>query len=236
MKSLKGVSARLVVASTALALAVLLAATPAHAQFRGVHGSGGSRSYGGGGRSYAGGAHMYGGGTRYYGGGTRYYGGGARYYGGGYRYYPGRRYFYRRPALRVGIGFGFGYGPYYDPWYYPVPYPVYEPAPVVHEVVINDAPPDGCYYYDAFCGQRFSSLDAYLDHLDTHNHDAFLEVIDRQSGDRVHIYEYSNRNWRVRDDLTREGERDDRDNYNRDDRDTRDRDDSRDPKDDRDGQ
>ena len=221
---------RFVAASAALSLGVLLATTPAHAQFRGGHGSGGGRGsfsgrgfaggsrFSGGARFYGGGTRYYGGGTRYYGGGTRYYGGGYRYYGGGYRYYP---HFYRRPVVRFGIGIGFG--PYYDPWYYPVPYPVYEPVPVA-QVVVTDAPPDGCYYYDAYCGLRFSSLDAYLDHLDTHNHDAYLEVIDRRSGERVHIYQYSNRNWRVRDDLTRDGDRDDRDNYNRDDRDTHDRD------------
>jgi hypothetical protein len=218
MKSASGVSVKRA-AWAALALVALLATTPslAGAQFRGGHSTGGRGFVGGGARSYGGGARYYGGGTRYYGGGTRYYGGGAGYHGRPYYYHP-------RSVVRLGIGFGF-YGPYYDPWYYPVPYPVYEPAPVVHEVVITDAPPAGCYYYDPYCERRFSSLDAYLDHLDSSDHDAIIEVIDRRSGDRIHTYEYSHRDWRVRDDA-----RDDRQDRDRQDRDRqdRDRDDDRD--------
>ena len=139
---------------------------------------GGGPAYGGGGRSNW---------------GDRYYGG-ARYYGGrGYRGPIGYR--YARPRSFVSFGLGIGL-----PYYCPPAYRAYvEPYPGVGEVGpqidVENEPPAGCYYYDPFCEQRFSTLDEYTDHIDGQDHPKTIEIVRQGTGDRVRTLEFVGGYW-----------------------------------------
>jgi hypothetical protein len=176
------------------------------------HGYSGWRSSGH--RSYVGGPRY-----RYGGGQTRYpsYG-----YGSGYhvRYGGPARYCYRyRPRLFLGLGLGYTY--YAPPTYGYDPAPVVvEPAPVYRDapppsddrdygdqgrapadesgqIDVTNEPPDGCYYYDSFCGKRFSTLDDYTEHLQGHHHDQAIMIIERDSGDTLRTLEFVDGYWQV---------------------------------------
>jgi hypothetical protein len=165
---------------------------------RGEHASGGGRTYAGADRA------TRGGGGTYYGGGARSYGdrgghafGGARHVYGGGPYYGHYRYRYLRPRTFVSFGFGW---PYYDrpvhPYYYAEPYPVaVESRP---DIDVTNEPPSGCYYYDRFCEERFSTLDEYTDHLDSHDHARTIEVVEKESGDRLRTLEFRGGYWSVK--------------------------------------
>ena len=57
------------------------------------------------------------------------------------------------------------------------------------------------YYYDPYCHQRFSSLDAYGDHLDYYRHPAYVQVMDGNSGRCVGERYWQNGRWRDRGDF-----------------------------------
>jgi len=168
-------------------------------------GGGGSRYKGGGGRAYGGGGRSYiGGGGRDYGnrGGGYVYGGGIRYYGGG-NYYRGGRYCapypvrYIRPRTVVSFGIGIGV-PYYCPPAYRYGVARY---PVVVEsdasIDVENYPPAGCYYYDRFCDRQFSNLDDYTAHLESEGHPQTIEIVLKDSGDRLRTLEFVGGEWRV---------------------------------------
>jgi hypothetical protein len=173
----------------------------------GTYSGGGDRKYkGGGGRVYNGGGgrtYSGGGGRAYSGGGGRTYSGGGGYvYGGGTRYYGGRRYYgapsYRYVRPRTVLSFGIGLGlPYYCP-------PAYHRYYVEHVQVVSSTsidvdnyPPAGCYYYDPFCDREFSNLDDYTDHIEGQDHPRTIEIIVRNSGDRMRSLEFVDGAWRV---------------------------------------
>ncbi len=62
------------------------------------------------------------------------------------------------------------------------------------------------YYYDPYCHQRFTSLDAYGAHLDRYDHPSWVRVIDGRSGRCVGERYWQDGRWRDRDDD--EGDRD----------------------------
>ena len=124
---------------------------------------------------------------------------GPRRYYGGHPYY-GRRY-YGGPSFRFGLGLGFG-APY--PVYHP--YPVYiAPAPprVVDVTVLANVPPAGTEYYDPYCDRTFPTRDGYQQHLDTVDHDMVIEVVDRDSGQRLRTFEFLQSGWTLRGELDR---------------------------------
>jgi len=114
------------------------------------------------------------------------------YYGGGYGYYRGPR-----------VHFGLHYSSYPAYPVYPA-YPAYPPAPMFglylvqrpvsggflcgpvgggasFSITLGNVLPSGDYYYDPYCGERFSSLSAYYDHCQG-RHEARVEVCDRDHG------------------------------------------------------
>jgi hypothetical protein len=163
---------------------------------------GGGRTYGGGGYVDRGG-RAYGGGSRYR-GSAPYYGSRGSYYGGppyhsGYvRYGRPYRYGCGRPHSYVSFGIGLGV-PYYCPpayHYYVAPHPVIEePSDLID---VENLPPAGCYYYDPFCDRQFADLDTYTDHIDRETHGKTIEIIDRDSGDRLRTLEFVDGYWSVR--------------------------------------
>ncbi len=172
-----------------------------------TYGGGGGHTYGGGGGGHTyggGGGRTYGGGGgHYYGGGGRYYGG-VRYYRGGAGYYGPYGYRYSRPRTFVSFGIGLGL-PYYCPpayRYVVEPYPVVEHYPVDVEsgrpIDVTNEPPAGCYYYDRFCDRQFSNLDDYTDHIESQNHENTIEIVQRDSGDRLRTLEFVDGLWRVK--------------------------------------
>jgi len=56
--------------------------------------------------------------------------------------------------------------------------------------------PDYYYYYDPYCHERFSSLDAYADHLDHWGHPAWVRVTDGNSGRCVGARYWQDGRWR----------------------------------------
>ncbi len=57
------------------------------------------------------------------------------------------------------------------------------------------AAPAGYVYYDPYCGQSFVSLEVYRSHLYHHQHARIVRVIERDSGECVHAYNYYNGAW-----------------------------------------
>ena len=157
---------------------------------RAYRGGGGGRSSGGG-RAWVGGGGSFPGpvaGIR--GGGSRAYGGVRYYRGGRYSYRPyGYRFYRPRTFVRFGIGWG---SPYY---YEPVPYPV-AVGPGA-SIDVTNLPPEGCYYYDPFCDRQFVDLDDYTDHLESIDHARTIEVVQRDSGERLWTLELAGGAWRV---------------------------------------
>jgi hypothetical protein len=173
----------------------------------GSQGSQGGRAYGGnwsngGGRTYVDrGVRTYGGGYRY-GGSVPYYGGSGSSYCAPYgssvvRYVRPYRYGYVRPRSYVSLGIGIGV-----PYYCPPTYRTYvAPPPVIEEssdqIDVENLPPAGCYYYDPFCEREFSDLDSYTDHIDQTDHAKTIEIINRDSGDRLRTLEFVGGYWSV---------------------------------------
>jgi hypothetical protein len=76
--------------------------------------------------------------------------------------------------------------------------------------------PAGYYYYDPYCGERFTSLEFYGTHRHRHSHPRIVRVIERDSGHHVRTYHYRNGDWQDRD--HENWDREDRYNGDRDDR------------------
>ena len=68
-----------------------------------------------------------------------------------------------------------------------------EAAPVYY------APPVERYYYDPYCGERYSSFDACTPHFRHSNHPRVVNVIDVRSGACVERYNYRDGYWRAWD-------------------------------------
>ena len=58
------------------------------------------------------------------------------------------------------------------------------------------AAPDGYLYHDPYCDESFVSLEIYRTHLHRHHHPRVVRVLERDSGDCVRTYHYSNGDWR----------------------------------------
>lgn len=67
----------------------------------------------------------------------------------------------------------------------------------VPEIDVENEPPAGCYYYDPYCEREFANLDDYTDHLDAERHSNTIEIVDRDSGERVRTLEYVDGYWGV---------------------------------------
>ena len=218
MNTLRSGRRRLVVIAASFVVMTLAVAGTSLAQSHrgGSSGRGGYAPSSGGMRAYSGARVYANSGARRYGGvtyrgwssgqvgrpGTTYYrrGGGYGYYGGGW--YRPYRYYYPRSFVHLGVGF---YDPYYYD-YYPYPY-VVERQPIVVDpaptddpstsVDVTNDPPAGCYYYDRFCDLRFDNLDAYTDHLRHKDHAQTIDIVDKDSGDRVRSLRFDGQVWRV---------------------------------------
>jgi len=57
------------------------------------------------------------------------------------------------------------------------------------------AAPAGYVYYDPYCDEDFVSLDVYRAHLRHHHHGRIVRVIERDSGECVHTYNYYDGGW-----------------------------------------
>ena len=186
---------------------------------------GGGRAYARGGPGYVGGGRRYAGqGGRYYGGGAPCYGG-ARYYGyDGYRFVRPRRVI----SFGIGLGVPYYSPPIYRYYVEPHPVEV-EPGPSVvapdqppvetepgpsmntpdeppsletesgSQVDVTNNPPAGCYYYDRFCDRKFSNLDDYTEHVERQSHPKTIEIIRKDSGDRLRTLEFVGGYWRVQE-------------------------------------
>ncbi len=60
----------------------------------------------------------------------------------------------------------------------------------------ND-PPAGCYYYDPFCDKRFANLDDYTEHVDSQDHAKTIEIVEKDSGERLRTLEFVGGYWVV---------------------------------------
>jgi hypothetical protein len=163
---------------------------------------GDGRSYGGGGGRSYGGGRSHGGGWSYGGDGRARGDVGSRHYwGGGHGGFRGYRYVYPRTYIGLGIGYA---TPYYDyvPQPYAQPYPQYvEPNSVDSSpgggIDVTNDPPAGCYYYDPFCDQQFANLDDYTEHVESHDHAKTIDIIERDSGERLRTLEFVDGYWSV---------------------------------------
>ena len=65
----------------------------------------------------------------------------------------------------------------------------------------NDCAPQQAeyYYYDPYCGERFSSLDSYGSHVCGHHHPRIVQVISVDTGRCVHVYHYYRGRWEDQD-------------------------------------
>jgi hypothetical protein len=61
------------------------------------------------------------------------------------------------------------------------------------------AAPAGYLYHDPYCDEHFVSLEIYRTHLRRHHHPRVVRVLERDSGDCVRTYHYSDGDWRDRD-------------------------------------
>ena len=75
------------------------------------------------------------------------------------------------------------------------------PPPVETEsgtqVDVTNNPPAGCYYYDRFCDRQFSNLDDYTGHVESQDHPKTIEIIRKDSGDRLRTLEFVGGYWNV---------------------------------------
>ena len=70
----------------------------------------------------------------------------------------------------------------------------------VYEAPHYAAPPEPeYYYYDPYCGERFSSLDSYGSHVCGHHHPRIVQVISVDTGRCVHVYRYDHGRWEDQD-------------------------------------
>ncbi|TMQ51764.1 MAG: hypothetical protein E6K73_04930 [Candidatus Eisenbacteria bacterium] len=70
----------------------------------------------------------------------------------------------------------------------------------VYEAPHYAAPPEPeYYYYDPYCGERFSSLDSYGSHVCGHHHPRIVQVISVDTGRCVHVYHYYRGRWEDQD-------------------------------------
>ena len=58
------------------------------------------------------------------------------------------------------------------------------------------AAPDGFLYHDPYCDESFVTLEIYRTHLRHHHHPRVVRVLERDSGDCVHTWHYSDGDWR----------------------------------------
>ena len=58
------------------------------------------------------------------------------------------------------------------------------------------AAPAGYLYHDPYCDESFVSLEIYRSHLHSHHHPRVVRVLERDSGDCVRTYHYSDGDWR----------------------------------------
>ena len=76
-----------------------------------------------------------------------------------------------------------------------------QPPPVETEsrtqVDVTNDPPAGCYYYDRFCDRQFSNLDGYTEHVESQDHPKTIEIIRKDSGDRLRTLEFVGGYWSV---------------------------------------
>ncbi len=79
-------------------------------------------------------------------------------------------------------------------------------APPVHAYC---PPPLPDYYYDPYCHESFTSLDAYGNHLECARHPAWVKVIDGNSGQCVGEVYWQDGRWREREDFRARGGDDD---------------------------
>ena len=63
------------------------------------------------------------------------------------------------------------------------------------DVDVTNEPPAGTYYHDRFCNRNFSTLDDYTDHLESKHHSQTIDIIERDSGQRVRTLEFVNGLW-----------------------------------------
>jgi hypothetical protein len=64
--------------------------------------------------------------------------------------------------------------------------------------VAND-PPAGCRYYDRFCDRQFSNLDDYTEHVNGQDHSKTIEILRKDSGERLRTLEFVGGSWRVQE-------------------------------------
>lgn len=57
------------------------------------------------------------------------------------------------------------------------------------------AAPAGFVYYDSYCDERFATLEVYRTHLRYHRHPRVVRVIERDTGDCVHVWHYRDGGW-----------------------------------------
>jgi len=75
-----------------------------------------------------------------------------------------------------------------------------EPAPGAQgeaQVQVGNYPPDGCYYFDSYCGREFADLDDYTAHLEANDHGRTIEVIERATKEHVRTLVYNGDYWSV---------------------------------------
>jgi len=73
----------------------------------------------------------------------------------------------------------------------------YYPPPPPTRVIYRERVVEPAYrYYDPYCGEEFSSLDAYRDHAGHARHPLVARVIDVRSGDCVDTYCWKDGGWR----------------------------------------
>jgi len=65
------------------------------------------------------------------------------------------------------------------------------------DVDVTNEPPGGTYYRDRFCNQNFSTLDDYTEHLQSKHHSQTIDIIERDSGQRVRTLEFVDGLWQA---------------------------------------
>lgn len=114
-----------------------------------------------------------------------------------YAYAPYR--VYRRPIRRVDYDYSRAYCPprvvYSRPRYYD-PYPR---SSFSIGITISNVPRAGYGYWDPYCDDRFSTLDAYLVHARYEHHPCVVELVELRTGDPVCRYEYGGDGWELCD-------------------------------------
>lgn len=66
-----------------------------------------------------------------------------------------------------------------------------------NEIDVENEPPAGTYYRDRFCNRTFSTLDDYTEHLESKHHSQTIDIIERDSGERLRTLEFVDGYWQV---------------------------------------